>query len=86
MKLQSKNGLTLFLAPDGDEEINGDAPENDDYRSGCCDVDDKDNSDTEEVTLKADGLYIGNCTYSQVEWLYLRGVHQAMRGRPGSVT
>ena len=81
MKLQSKNGLTLFLPPDGDEEINGDASENDDYRSERCDVDEKDNSDTEEVMLKDDGLYIGNCTYRQVGWLYLRGVLQAMQGR-----
>ena len=55
--------MVPFLPPDGDEEFNGDAPENDDYRSEHCDVDEKDNSDTEEVTLKADGLCFGNCTY-----------------------
>ena len=48
--------MVPFLPPDGDDEIIGDAPENDDYRSERCDVDEKDNSDTEEVTLKDDGL------------------------------
>ena len=52
--------------PLGDGEVTlEDRPEDDDYRNENCDLEEKDNSDNEEVALKDDGL----CNHSLAQSL-----------------
>ena len=45
----------MYHAVSATGDVDADRPGDDDYRNEDCDLEEKDNSDDEEVTLKDDG-------------------------------